>query len=228
MKKPVVDYRKFRPNKLFTPEFRHLNWLFGWVWYLIMYLLTENLIPVEKCHPVHSVIDDIIPFCEVFVIPYVFWYLLIVISLGYFALYDIKSFCDLSKFILITQVVAMIIYIVFPTRQDLRPAMETLPDNFCADIVRMLYTADTNTGVCPSLHVAYSVGIVSVWLKYKPAHWLWKTFVVIAAVLICLSTMFIKQHSAVDFFVALIVCLLAEIIVYYKRFKNILTKNSKV
>lgn len=222
MKKPVVDYRKFRPNKLFTPEYRHLNWLFGWVWYFIMYLLTENLISQNKCYPVHSVIDDIIPFNEVFVIPYVFWYALIAISLVYFALYDVTSFVDLSKFILITQVVAMIIYIIFPTRQDLRPAIETMPNNPLADLVKFLYTVDTNTGVCPSLHVAYSLGIMSVWLKYKPAWWWWKIFVIISVILICLSTMFIKQHSAVDFFVALPVCLLAEIIVDLTRRKHII------
>jgi len=43
-------------------------------------------------------------------------------------------------------------------------------------------------------------------------------FVTVSVVLICLSTMFIKQHSAVDFFVALPVCLLAEGIVYGKDY----------
>lgn len=37
---------------------------------------------------------------------------------------------------------------------------------------------------------------------------------VVAVILICLSTMFIKQHSAVDVFAALPVCLLAEGLVY--------------
>ena len=46
----------------------------------------------------------------------------------------------------------------------------------------------------------------------------WILPVVIAVILICLSTMFIKQHSAVDFFAALPVCLLAEIIVYGKDY----------
>ena len=39
-----------------------------------------------------------------------------------------------------------------------------------------------------------------------------------AVVFICLATMFIKQHSAVDFFVALPVCLLAEGIAYGKSY----------
>ena len=40
----------------------------------------------------------------------------------------------------------------------------------------------------------------------------------LAVVFICLATMFIKQHSAVDFFVALPVCLLAEGIAYGKSY----------
>lgn len=219
MKKPVVDYRQFRLSKINTPEFSHLKLLWGWVVYLALYLLTENLIPAENCYPVHSVLDDLIPFCEVFVIPYVFWYGLIVFSVVYFALYNVQSFKYLSKYIIITQLVAMAIYIIFPTRQDLRPVLDTIPrDNVFLDVVQLLYAADTNTGVCPSLHVAYSIGIASVWLKEKGVHPIWKVLVVIAAVLICLSTMFIKQHSAVDFFAALPVCLLAEILVFGKSY----------
>ena len=157
--------------------------------------------------------DNYIPLCEWFLIPYVFWYLLIVISLVYFLLYNVDSFKRLQTYIIITQVVAMAAYILLPTRQDLRP--EVFPrDNFLTQCVSVLYSVDTNTGVCPSLHVAYSIGIASVWVKEKGVSKLWKAFVVVAAILICLSTMFIKQHSAVDVFAALLMCLLAEGIVY--------------
>lgn len=222
MKKPVVDYRQFRLSKLNDPQFSHLKFLLGWVGYFALYFLTENLIPVENCYIVHSPLDDIIPFCEVFVIPYVFWYFLIVISLLYFALYNINSFKKLQTFIIITQVVAMAIYIIFPNMQDLRPA-EFVRDNIFTDIVKLLYAFDTNTNVCPSLHVAYSIGIASVWLKEESIAKWWKTFVVVAVILICLSTAFIKQHSILDAFAALPVCLLAEFICYKgywkKRFK---------
>lgn len=216
MKKPVVDYRQFRFSKLKDPQFSHLLLLLGWVVYFLLYLLTENLIPVEKCYPVHCWIDEVIPFCEVFVIPYVFWYLLIVISLVYFALYNTDSFRNLSKFIMVTQLVAMACYIIFPTRQDLRPEFFAR-DNIFTQLLSAIYGVDTNTGVCPSLHVAYSIGIASVWLKEKDVHKLWKAFIVVAVVLICLSTMFVKQHSAVDFFVALPVCALAEWFVFHYK-----------
>lgn len=216
MKTPVVDYREFRLSKLNDPAFSHLKLLLGWVVYFAMYFLTENLIPAEKCYSVHCWIDDVIPFHEAFLIPYVGWYGLIVFSLGYFALYNIDSFKKLSKYIIVTQVVAMAIYILFPSRQDLRP--EVFPrENILTACVAFLYRMDTNTGVCPSLHVAYSMGIASVWLKEKGIKPIWKVLVVVFVIAICLSTMFIKQHSAVDFFAALPICLLAEWLVFKEK-----------
>ena len=122
----------------------------------------------------------------------------------------------LQTYIIVTQILAMICYILYPTRQDLRPT-EFVNDNFLTQCVSFLYAFDTNTGVCPSLHVAYSLGIASVWTKEKASHPAWRAFIVFAVIMICLSTMFIKQHSAVDFFAAIPVCLIAEGFVYQDR-----------
>lgn len=223
MRKPVVDYREFRLRRLRDPEFSHLLYLLSWVGYFALYFLTENLIPAEKCYVIHSPLDDLIPFCEVFVIPYVGWYLLIVVSLLYFALYNPKSFIKLQSFIIITQVVAMTVYILFPNMQDLRPA-EFPRDNIFTDIIGLLYSIDTNTNVCPSLHVGYSIGIASVWLKEKGVSKWVKAFITVFVVLVCLSTAFIKQHSVVDAFAAILMCLLAEIILYKDYWKNKIMK----
>ena len=215
MKTPLVDYRQFRFSKLNTPQFRHLKLLWAWPVYFAMYFLTENLIPPERLHTVHCALDDIIPFNEVFVIPYVFWYLLVAFTLLWFALYNVDGFRKLMTFLIVTQVVAVAIYILWPSQQLLRP--EVFPrQNLLSQIVGFLYAFDTNTGVCPSLHVAYSLGIASVWLKERSASAGWKVFVVVAVILICLSTAFIKQHSVVDFFAAIPVCLLAEYIAFHR------------
>ena len=174
---------------------------------------------MENCHPVWCKLDDIIPFNEWFVIFYVGWYLLIVVSLGYFALYNIDNFKGLQKFIIITQALAMICYIVYPTRQDLRPA-EFPRENFGTWIMSIIYSADTNTGVCPSLHVAYSLGIASAWLKEKSAAWYVKVFIVFFVVGVCLSVAFTKQHSVVDIFAALPVGVVAEIVAFWGYYRK--------
>lgn len=218
MRTPEVDYRMLRLNNLRSDKYHHLLLLLGWVGYFLLYFLTENLIPVESCTPVHCFLDDLVPFCEWFVIPYVSWYFLIVGSLGWFLLYDIRKFRELQTYIIVTQVIAMAVYILFPNRQDLRP--EVFPrDNFCTQLLEQLYSFDTNTGVCPSLHVAYSLGIASAWLRKKDAAFGWKIAVTLWVVLICVSVSFVKQHSVVDIFAALPVGLFAEWFVFYRRRK---------
>lgn len=219
MTKPMVDYRDFRFSKLNDPQFSHLKLLGGWLVYFLLYFLTENLIPVERCHLIHSRLDELIPFNEFFFIPYCFWYLLIVISLGYFALYDIPNFRNLQIYIIITQVVAMTAYILYPSYQDLRPT-EFVRDNFFTHLAALIYRADTPTGVCPSLHVAYSLGIGSCWLKEKQAGKLWKAFVVFSVITISLSTAVVKQHSVIDIAAALPLGLLAEILVFKDYWKD--------
>ena len=223
MKKPVVDYRTLRFSNLGSPQFRHLHLLWSWVGYLALFVLTERLIPGENCYPVHCLLDDVIPFCEWFVIPYVAWYFLIAVSLIYFLLYNVENFKGLQTYIIVTQVVAILCYILFPTRQDLRPTVFPR-DNLLTDMVRTIYALDTNTGVCPSLHVAFSIGIASAWLKEKGASPWGKAFAVTVAVLVCLSVAFIKQHSVIDFFAAIPVCALAEWIAYGKYYWKKLQK----
>ena len=216
MKKPVVDYRKLRLSNLNSPEFSHLKLLLGWVGYFLMYFLTENLIPAENCHIIHSPLDDRIPFNEIFVIFYVGWYVLIVLSLLYFLLYNVESFKNLQTYIIITQILAMIVYIVYPSRQDLRP--ETFPrENILTWIMGIIYNIDTSTGVFPSLHVAYSLGIASTWRREKTVGPWVKAVVTVFCLGVCASVVFVKQHSVLDSFAAIPVCLVAEWFVFFRK-----------
>ena len=216
LRKPVRDYREFKLSSINEPRYEHLKLLGGWLVYFVLFFLTENLIPVSACHVVHSKVDDLIPFNEYFLIFYCSWFLLIVISLGYFLLYDIRKFKELQVFIMITQAIAMVVYILYPTVQLLRP--EVIPhDNFFCSLMTFIYAFDTPTGVCPSLHVAYSLGMATAWCKYEGASKWWKAFIVALIVMICISVMFVKQHSFVDVVAAIPVGIIAYILVYGKH-----------
>lgn len=224
MKKTVIDYRELRLSNICTPKFRHLFLLLGWVGYFLLYLLTENLIPQESCHVMDTSLDNFFPFCEYFVVPYVGWYLLIVVSLLYFLLYNVDSFKRLQTYIIITQVVAMTIYIIYPSCQNLRPEQFFADPQAFADknvftwLLSIIYTADTNTGVCPSLHVAYSLGIASVWLRERDVSICIRIATAIFCLVICFSTLFVKQHAALDFILAIPVCIFAELVVYRDKY----------
>ena len=77
MKVQWIDYSGFRLSRIREPRFRHLLLLGGWIFYFAMYFITENLIPLERCHVIHCALDDRIPFNELFVFFYVGWYLLV-------------------------------------------------------------------------------------------------------------------------------------------------------
>jgi membrane-associated phospholipid phosphatase len=112
----------------------------------------------------------------------------------------------------------MAAYILLPTRQDLRPT-EFPRDNFLTQCVQLLYALDTNTGVCPSLHVAYSLGIASTWLREKTApRWL-RAAIALWCGVICVSVVFVKQHSVLDGLAALPICLAAELFLYQDYYK---------
>ena len=217
-KRKPVDYSGFSLKRLNEPRFSHIKLLVGgWLFYFTMYFLTENLIPREACHPIHCFLDDIIPFNEYFLIFYCGWYLLVFGSLAYTFFYDVPKFRKLQTYILITQIIAMACYVIYPSRQDLRPAVFER-ENFLTAVMAFIYSFDTSTGVCPSLHVGYSLGILSVALKDRELGTGWKVALGFTVFMICLAVCFVKQHSALDVLFAIPMCLVAEWITYGKDY----------
>ena len=195
-------------------ERKDLRLLWGWPVYLILFFLSERLIPGDSCAPVRCPLDDRIPFCEWFLIPYISWYPLIAGSLLWFLRRDRTAFRRLQIYILITQVIGLGCFFLLPTRQDLRPAVFPR-DNILTRLTGLLYAVDTPTGVCPSMHAAWSLALICTWTKKKDAPLLWREFVTVWCVLICASVVFIKQHSALDILAAIPVGLIAEGAVYF-------------
>ena len=217
MKKKPVDYSGFSLRRLNEPRFSHIKLLAGWIFYFTMYFITENLIPREKCHPIHCALDDLIPFNEFFAIFYVLWYFLVFGALAYTLFYDPPKFRKLQTYIIVTQVIAMTCYVLYPSRQDLRPEVFER-NNILTALMSFIYSFDTNTGVCPSLHVGYSIGILSVFLKDPKLGVGWKALLTFVVVMICLSVCFVKQHSALDVLWAIPMCLVAEWVTFGKDY----------
>ncbi len=204
----MVDYRKFRFNKLSTPEFKHLLLLLYWPVYGLMFLLMERGLSLNY-HAIECSFDSRIPFCEYFVFPYYFWFVFLVGIHIYTLLFDIPAFKKLMYFIIITYTVTTVVYLTYPSMQELRPT-EFERDNFCVSIVKALYDFDTNTNVCPSLHVVGSFAVLFTAFECKRFKKVgWVVFYIAATVLISISTVFLKQHSVIDIIAALALCAVA-------------------
>ena len=204
----MVNYKNLRPWNLNSPEYRHLLLLIYWPVYGLTFWLLERWLTLTY-HPVEVAFDAKIPFCEFFVFPYYFWFVFLFGIHVYTGLYDIPAFKKLMYFIMITYTVTTVIYLVYPTCQNLRPT-EFARDNFCVDIVKALYNFDTNTNVCPSLHVIGSFAVLfTTWNCKKLRSFKFQAVLVPLTVLISISTVFLKQHSIVDIYAALALCAVA-------------------
>jgi len=65
--------------------------------------------------------------------------------------------------------------------------------------------------------VAYSVGIASTWLRERSAKpWL-KALITLFCLGVCISVAFVKQHSVLDIFAAIPVCMVAEWFVFFRK-----------
>lgn len=206
---PVVNYRDFRLDKLNTPEYRHLWWLLFWPVYTLRYFIIESLNPASGYTVIHCALDDKIPFCEGFLIFYFGWYLCMVGMHIFTALYDLDTFKRYSKFLVMAMSISTVIFLLFPSCQELRP--KTFPrDNLLTKIVGLLYMMDDNTNVCPSEHVigAFAV-LAAAWnSRYFQAGWK-RGGMLILMILVSASTIFLKQHSVLDILAALPVCAVA-------------------
>ncbi|MBQ3561885.1 MAG: phosphatase PAP2 family protein [Oscillospiraceae bacterium] len=213
---PERDYRKFRFCRLNTPEFSHLKYLFFWPVFGFMFLFVERIYRVDYYYPMHCALDDKIPFCEYFLIPYLFWFVFLIGIHLYTLLYDVESFKRLMKYIIFTYSFAIIVYLVFPTSQELRPAVFER-SNLFTEFLKGFYVFDTNTNVCPSIHVIGSLAVMfTAWHTKGLESPKWKFAFGIMAVLICASTVFLKQHSILDVFAALPICAAAYYLVFVR------------
>ena len=172
--------------------------LYGFL-YMFIFVVLEG-IEYEHYFDPSIALDSRIPFVPAFIVPYIMWFAWVPLVCIYLVIEDEEEFLK-ARFMLITgMTVFLFISAVFPTRLSLRP--EVMPDDsiFCA-LIDTLYSADTSTNVFPSIHVyntcvmwytfIHSKGRLS---ESKAA----ETVMTLISILICMSTILIKQHSLID------------------------------
>lgn len=76
-------------------------------------------------------------------------------------------------------------------------------DNLFTRLVALVYSQDTNTNVCPSLHVVGSMAVCfAAWNCRRLRKPLMQGAIWAFAFLVAVSTVFVKQHSALDLILA--------------------------
>lgn len=183
--------------------------------YLVWFFALERR-GIEGMYLVSNPLDAYIPFCEYFIIPYYLWFVYLYGGCLYFYVKDRKGeFVKMMTAMEVGLTICLLIYTFFPNWQNLRP--EVYPnDNLCTRIVQMLQGFDTPTNVCPSIHVFGTIvmHIAVMRRNFGKRNWLIKSGSFLLAVMICLSTIFLKQHSVTDFLWALVLNAVMYMAVY--------------
>lgn len=166
-------------------------------------------------HVIHVALDDYIPFCEYFVIPYLLWFGYIAWGIGYFYLKNKDEYFRLCTVLFTGMTVFLIISTVYPNGHYLRPD-SFARDNIFVHLVQWLYSTDTATNLFPSIHVYNSIAVnTAVWhsenfRNNKPVRY----GSALLAGSIILSTMFLKQHSVFDVATGILLAVFMISIVY--------------
>lgn len=161
-------------------------------------------------------LDEMIPFCEFFVFPYLSWFAFVPFGAALALYRDEEEYKKLCYMLCIGMTIFLMVSVFFPNCQNLRPTV--MPrDNICTRLTAFIYAHDTPTGIFPSIHV-YNSLCVMIWAgtssmpsangrKFRNAIYIW-------GVLIILSTMFLKQHSVLDVSATIVMAAVFQPLVY--------------
>ena len=209
MKKPNKKdtlFHKYKHGLILTYFFLYMLW-FGYL---------ERTVTTHF-NVIYSRLDDYIPFNELFIIPYFLWFAYIFVTVAYFFITSKKDFYKCCANLFIGMTICLVIYTIYPNGHRLRVDLNALGrSNILIDMLASIYRVDTSTNVFPSIHVFNSVAAfiaINRSERLKNIKWLqWSTLLL--TISICLSTVFLKQHSVLDIFGGLALNTLLYFIIY--------------
>ncbi len=200
----------------FVKRYSHGLWALAYLIFIYIpwFTFLENNV-TRNYHLIHMAIDDLLPFNEVFVIPYLLWFPYVLGAILWFVFTNRNDYWKLFIFLSVGMTAFLIISSLYPNGCDLRPSV--LPrDNVFTQLVLRLYHSDTNTNIFPSIHVYNSLGVhfavvnSRMFAKRKRV----RIISLITCTLIIISTMCLKQHSCFDVITAFLMATIMYFLVY--------------
>ena len=195
--------------------------------YLVIYMpwfsWLEARTPYMDPTPLYCGLDDLIPFCEWFIIPYYMWFAYIAVGHIFLFFTSQNDFVRMCVFLYTGMTICLIIYTLWPNCQELRVDYDTLGrSNMLIDLVAGLQSYDTADNVFPSIHCFNSIGMhialsKSEHLGKHRNHIVGSSLVLV--ILIIISTVCLKQHSILDFFGAAVLAVPMYCLAYNPEYK---------
>ena len=179
--------------------------------YLLWFFLAERLVK-GPYYISYMPLDDKIPFVPQCVFFYVLWYPYLLFPLAVTYRKEPRAFVRYGLYLIFALSISLLICCVFPNAQNLRPADPGR--GLSGWILGKIYAADTNTNVLPSMHVVGCAGAcMAAFDSRRLRKWRWP--MVVMGLLICASTVFVKQHSFLDVIWGAVVAVPVGVCIYW-------------
>lgn len=198
-------------------KYKHILWFSYGLLYIPWFMYLENHV-TTNFHVIHMNIDDKIPFMSIFIIPYMLWFLYVASVLVYQCFTNVSDFKRNCIFLFTGMTIFLIVSTLYPNGHHLRP--DVYPDNsIFTQITMWLQSTDTPTNLFPSIHVYNSIGTH---IAVTHSSTLKKNkFICISSfilmVLICMATVFLKQHSMFDVITGILMAAVMYPLVYKRE-----------
>lgn len=199
---------------------KHWLLLLYFPFYLLWFAFLESHV-TSHFHVIHMTLDDYIPFCEYFIVPYLLWFGYIAVVIFYMGIQDKREYYNMCAFLFTGMTIFLIVSTIYPNGHHLRP-VEFAHENIFTQLCGWLYQTDTATNLFPSIHVYNSIGVhLAIEKSEKIKHnRLLRIGSGILMVSIILATVFLKQHSVFDVITGLFTAFVVYQFVYAKNWKR--------
>jgi membrane-associated phospholipid phosphatase len=180
---------------------------------VVFYIVLNNIVYdwtgalYAKGFHLNTALDNVIPFRPEWAIFYLYlFYYLVELTMVFFAVFDYKRGYALAWSLVFINLVADLVYLVFPVTTDIyraQIAAHPLVGNRFAEAMNAYYAKDPSFDCFPSLHAAVSVICFYAWYRYSriKSNAVTKAIAIVmfaVAIGVVLSTLFVKQHYIAD------------------------------
>lgn len=162
----------------------------------LCYKGTSMLSKNWKHHLIDLPIDAYIPFIPAFILPYVLCYAHWVINIIMSVHTGEERFRKFSTALMLSQIICGILFLVVPTT-IVRPDV-SMYNGIVGVLLKFIYGMDAPVNLFPSMHCLLSwFSWIAVRDCENVSKW-YKVFSLIFAIIVCISTVTVKQHFFID------------------------------
>ena len=152
---------------------------YGHVWmlsYAFIYIpwftrLQENI--NKPYHVMHTALDDLIPFNEYFIVPYLMWFLYVAASIEFFFFKNRDDYYRLCTFLFTGMTISLLVCSLFPNGTDFRPAyayvIHLCSDYKFSNLRGLLYFTD-GMGTYPARRPGYDTAFLFLGERFDDAN----------------------------------------------------------